>query len=310
MGRPARGVGLAAFLWMTAACAGGTQAGGDGGVADGGSSGTSGTNSGTCTEFQAGGMIGPGIGRTALSEVAAQSIADIAGASAAQLVQLTAACKQLAVALGASSADQTAADADAVPRKKAKAWCSLSVYAISTTKATAGGTLTVNVVPPSCKLAVAAKASCQGRCSASPCDSAANPFRCTGGTLSGGFCGGGKLEGGCKVDAQCDGNCDVAVAAAAQCVPNPVTVTINGAASAGAATSLKSALETNLPTVLALKAHFETEIRIAAVVTGNADPVSDLKAPCVPPVTEAASNASQDIVAGASASSGVAASVQ
>ena len=217
----------------------------------------------------------------------------------------------MAIALGAATTNQSAADAQGKALEKAKAWCRLSVASIGTARATAGGTLTVDVVPPSCKLEVATKATCQGRCAESaPCDVAANPMACTGGVLSGGFCVGGKLEGGCKVDARCDANCDASVAAFAQCPAPPVTITIVGAANAASAASLESALEAHLPTVLGLKAHFETEAALASIVTGNADTVSDLRPVCIPPVIAAAINASEEMTAGLSASSEVVSAAQ
>jgi hypothetical protein len=244
---------LLGSLSLAAGCSSGsTVGGGDGGLGDGGSSGTSGGTGdaagGVCTEFHIGGQNDPGIGGAATSQVAAQAIADYAGAAQTQLEAVTAACKALATSLGASSADQAAAEGSATPDDKAYAWCQLAASTIASTKADAGGTISLVTTPPACRLEVAKKLACEGRCAGTAaCDGTANPVICRGGTLSGGFCTGGKLEGGCKVDAKCDANCDVSVVAAADCPMSAVTVTPNGATNGAKAATLKSALEASLP---------------------------------------------------------------
>ena len=276
-----------------------------------GSSGAGGTSAdagdaskgGTCTEFVLGGQNEEGIGGSAKSRVTAQSIADFGGASARQISQLTAACKAMAVALGSTSADQTAAEALAEPRKKARAWCLLATRAFSLTKAMANGTTKTSVGPASCRLSAAIKAACQARCSgASSCDLKATPFVCTGGQFDGDFCIGGKLEGGCNADAKCDSDCDVSVAAFAQCVSLPVSVTTTFAADPAAAANLKTTVEANLPMLLGVKAHFELEGKQVAVASAVAERISDLKPACIPVVVSAGADALEDVTTGAGAS--------
>ncbi len=314
---------VGSVVGMAAACSGGSTLG----AADAGSSGTSGTSgtsgssgtsgtsgssgtSGACSEFHPGGQNDPGIGGTAQSQVIAQSVADIAGASATQVTDLTAACKKLAVALAASSSDQTAADAQVDPLDKVKSWCALAVKSVGTTKADAGGTLDVARTAMPCKLAAATKATCQTRC-ASPatCDATANPLRCTGGSLSSGYCVGGKLEGGCAVDAKCDASCDVTVSAGALCDAPTVTSTVTGPANPSAAASLRSALDANLPAILALQAHLDEEAKVSAIVGGVASGISDLKPACIVKVASEAQAAIEAIQAGVTASANVVASV-
>lgn len=282
------------------------SSGSSGGAGDGG-----GGDGGACAELHVGGMNDDGIGGSRQSQVAAQAVADIASASAAQISALTASCKALAVALGASTDDQTSADAPALARDKARGWCGVAIKAIGTTKAMAGGTLAFSLVPPVCKFSVDTKGACQARCSASgTCDVAANPFTCIGGNLSGGFCAGGKLGGGCSVDAKCDADCDVSVAAAAQCTSGPASAAVNGATDAAAAAKLKTAIEANLPDLVGLQAHFEAESRNNGALTAIAESVSDLKVACIPPVVTAAVNAADDVTTGASASADVVAALK
>ena len=310
-------VGVAA-LSLAAGCGGGSTLGtsdggtsGSSGTSDSGTSGTSGSSGGTCTELHIGGQNDPGIGGAATSQVAAQAIADYAAVTQTQIIGVTTACKNLAVPLGASTADQTKADSDPASRNRATAWCSLATATINTAKAKAGGTIALAVTPSTCKLSVAQKLACQARCAGmAMCDGAANPVVCTGGALSGGFCTGGKLEGGCKVDAKCDANCDVSVVAKADCPLGMVTLTVNGAAEPSTAATLKSTLEASLPLVFALSAHFKAEAEVASGVSGNADALVDLKAACIPPVVAAAQAAVSDVAAGASASSSVISTVQ
>jgi hypothetical protein len=305
---------LGSLALVLAACAGGSTLGT---TEDGGTSGTSGTagasgtagTSGACTEFHPGEQNDVGIGGSAQSQVNAQGIADLAGATNTQVTDLTASCKKLAVAAGALSSDQTAADAVADALDKMKGWCALAASAVSAAKANAGGTLTLNRGASSCKLSVPTKGICQGRCSGTgTCDLAANPVKCRGGTLAGGYCEGGKLEGGCQVGAKCDASCDVTVAAGALCSAPTVATSVAGAANPSAALALQSALDANLPTIFALQMHFEEEADLAGVA--GAVEVTDLEKPvCIFKVLHAAQAAIDAIEAGASASASVVAVV-
>jgi hypothetical protein len=290
---------------------GASGASGTGGGASGSSGGASGTSGGgPCAEFRKGGQTDPAIGGSAESQVIVQSVADIAGAASAQLTELTAACKKLAVALGAPSSSQTAADAQVEASDRVKAWCSLAVSAVDSARAKAGGTLDLVAAPSVCKFAAATKGACQARCSGAPCDLAAHPVRCTGGNLAGGFCEDGKLEGGCVVAVKCDASCDVTVIASAACNTPKVTVSISGAVDPAAGALAKSAIEANLPPILALDAHLTSEARIASTVSAVAGEILDIKVACIPAVVASAQVAVSEIYAGAGASLSVVNSVR
>lgn len=166
-------IASAAFV----ACTGGGGAIGGGGSSSGGSSSGSTSSSGsgsssggtgtTCTELVMGGTNDPGLGGSAVSQVIAQTVSDFAATTTKQIVDLTAACKDLAVALDATS-NQAAAEAQTDPRAKMDAWCKLAVTGLGTAKAMAGGTMTVQFDPSACPLSVQEKASCQGRCARPP----------------------------------------------------------------------------------------------------------------------------------------------
>lgn len=298
--------GFAVFV----ACTGGGGPIGDasstssGGASSSGSTSSGGSSSGasssggttTCTEVIIGGTIDPAIGGSTGSQVIAQGVLDFAGAASSRVGDLTTACKNIAVALDAPPGEQTSADGQTDPRSKLDAWCKLAVARIGAVKADAGGTISVTFSPPVCKLSVPEKATCQGRCAGTgPCDTTAYPMKCSGGTLTNGTCEGGKLEGGCQVEAKCDAACDATVAAKASCPSPSVAVTASGASNATAAADLEAALEADLPQVLALKEHCETEADIAASFSGTVSSVSDIKPACIPPLVAATSNAVKDV---------------
>ncbi|MDB5214169.1 MAG: Tryptophan synthase alpha chain [Myxococcaceae bacterium] len=304
---------IGALVGLVAACSGGSSIAalddaGPSGSPDSGSTDSSADASndpgasGFCTEFHVGGQSDPGIGGTAQSQVIAQSVADFAGAAATQVVELTAACKKLATALSAPANQQMAAEAQADPSEKMKAWCTVATMAVSSAK-TSAGSIAITRSTSSCKLSVATKGACQARCSPSgTCDLAANPVKCTGGTLAGGFCEGGKLEGGCAVDAKCDASCDLTVIATATCPAPTVATSVTPSGSANA-TTLKSALDVALPTILSLQTHFDEEATVSSTAGGVADGLSDLKVSCIPKVITAADTAISQIAAGSSTGS-------
>lgn len=301
---------LPLFLVSFVACTGGGGSIGENGSSSGTSSSgsasssggsSSGGSSGTalaCTEFVVGGPIDDAIGGSFTSKVVVQATSDFAVASANQVSELTTACRDLSIALGASANDQAAAEAQTNPRAKMDAWCKLAVKSVGTSKAIAGGTMTVQFEPPVCALSVQEKATCQGRCvGGGPCDTNANPMTCTGGDLSNGACEGGKLEGGCQVDAKCDGACDATVAAKASCPTPAVSVAFTGAADGTEAAKLEAALEAGMPAVLRIRQHCEHESEVAASFSGIASSVTDIKAACIPPVVAAVARSVQDATA-------------
>lgn len=175
-------------------------------------------------------------------------------------------------------------------------------------KGTCQGTCTASATAP----AVSCSGSCNGSCDAS-CKAEAGASVTCDGTCSGDFqplkCTGGKLEGGCKVDAKCDGNCDASVKAKAECTPPSVTVDIQGAADATAATKLIATLKANLGVIMSFKAKLDILADVGGTLVGNFGAVTDIKAACIPPVLAAAKDAGANIAASASATVKIAGSV-
>jgi hypothetical protein len=159
-----------------------------------------------CTEFKAGGTVDAKIGGGAEANVAVQAVADFAGIAAAGVDDITTACRNIATDLDADKAKGDAAEQTVDKRDKMKAWCTLAVETIGTFKATAKGTLTVDVKPPVCSASISAKANCQAKCSGSAsCDVKANPPKCTGGSLEVSCKGECKASGSAEV--KCEGTC-------------------------------------------------------------------------------------------------------
>jgi hypothetical protein len=116
----------------------------------------------------------------------AQGAGDLVAAVGALTADVTDACKNIAVDLGADPKDPD-------PSMKAvDYWCGLAVTQIGSFKGSASITLTYQ--PPQCSVDVQASANCNARCDVSGmCDVNATPPKCTGGTL----------------EVSCSGSCDV-----------------------------------------------------------------------------------------------------
>jgi len=161
-----------------------------------------------CSEFKVGAAIDVKIGGSAQAQVAVQAVSDFSGIASAAITDLTAACRSMASELDAPPADLAAAEAKAPGKDQMNAYCDLAVSAIGTVKASAGGQLTVDFVPPKCEASVSAKGGCQAKCDVSgKCDVKANPPKCTGGSLSVACKGECKGEAGASV--KCEGKCAV-----------------------------------------------------------------------------------------------------
>ena len=172
------------------------------------------TNAVCCTEFKPGAAVDVKIGGSAQAQVAVQAVSDFSGIAAAAITDLTTACRSMAQELDAPAADIASAEAVAPGKDQMKAYCELAVKTIGTVKAAAGGTLTINFVPPRCEASVSAKGSCQAKCDVSgKCDIKANPPKCTGGSLQvacKGECtakAGATLKCEGKCSAECKGSC-------------------------------------------------------------------------------------------------------
>jgi hypothetical protein len=196
-----------------------------------------------CTEFKAGATIDANIGGSAQAQVAVQAVADFQGIASAAITDLTTACRGMAAELDATKAELDPIDAQAPGAEQMKAYCTLAVKAIGTFKAKAGGTLTVNVVPPKCEASVSAKGGCQAKCDVSgKCDLKANPPQCTGGSLQVACKGECKAKAGValkcegKCSAECKGSCS-GQAGGVQC-SGKCEGTCKGAAQGGTGTGI------------------------------------------------------------------------
>ncbi len=165
-----------------------------------------------CTEFKPGAAIDAKIGGSAQAQVAVQAIADFSGVVSAAIGDITTACRGIATDLGAPTAELDKADAttdpdpDTAAKNKMQAYCTLAVSTIGTVKATAKGSLTIEVTPPKCEASINAKANCEASCQGGvKCDVKAHPPMCTGGTLSIACKGGCTGMAGASVS--CTGSC-------------------------------------------------------------------------------------------------------
>ncbi|MEI9939331.1 MAG: hypothetical protein WDO69_19085 [Pseudomonadota bacterium] len=198
-----------------------------------------------CSEFKAGAdMTNVDFGVDAeikgtFSAFAAAS-SDLSAVGTGAMSDVTAACRNIALDLGA---DQPDAGEVETAKGALDTWCGLAKAQINATF-TGSAAIAANVravfVPPQCSASLTAQANCQASCDASVmCDVKLNPPKCTGGTLTvecGGSCtasgsadvactgsctgkcsGSCKASGGVKVDCKgtCDGTCTAGAAGGA-----------------------------------------------------------------------------------------------
>ena len=171
----------------------------------------------------------------------ATAASDLSAVGTGAIADVTTACQNIALDLGAAAQDPSVVGAtgpDAL-----KAWCALAKGQISANFGASGklaGSASVVFKAPTCSASLTATANCQASCDANvACDVKANPPTCTGGTLTvecsgectasgkaevactgsctGGCSGSCKASGGVKVDCQgkCDGTCTAGVAGGA-----------------------------------------------------------------------------------------------
>jgi hypothetical protein len=161
-----------------------------------------------CTEFKAGATITADIGGSAKAQVAAQAVADVTGIAQAAIEDLTTACRGIATDLGASEAEQDAANAQNNKNDQMKSWCAAAARAIASAKATAGVSLALDVKPPKCEASFGAKANCQAKCSGSAkCDVHAEPPSCSGGPGSLSISCKGECNAEAAATVRCEGSC-------------------------------------------------------------------------------------------------------
>ena len=161
----------------------------------------------------------------------AQGAGDLVAAVGALDADVTAACKGIAVDLGADSAEPD--QAKLAGKKPVEYWCNLATTNIGSFKGAA--TITLVYEAPACRLDIQASGSCNAHCDVSGmCDVNATPPKCTGGTLEvsckgtcdvqspgvsfdcegscmGGCSGGCEATGGATVmcNGKCDGTCSM-----------------------------------------------------------------------------------------------------
>ena len=137
----------------------------------------------------------------------AQATGDLSATASATLSDVTVACQNIALDLGADPADASVAGVTGTAA--ASAWCALAVKQFKANFGASGSlsaAATVDFTPPVCTASVQATASCEGNCDASAmCDVKANPPKCMGGQLSVDCKGGCTANAGVKLE--CTGSC-------------------------------------------------------------------------------------------------------
>jgi hypothetical protein len=188
-------VALAVAMTLPAICNGCTQLGDT-------------QNAVCCTEFKPGATIDAKIGGSANAQVTAQAVADFTGIASAAIEDLTTACRGIATDLGASQAEQDAANAASEKNDQMKLWCDAAVAAIGTFKGKAQVSLKLDVEPPKCEASFSAKANCQAKCSGSAtCDVHATPPTCSGGPGSLSIACKGECKAQAGASLTCQGSC-------------------------------------------------------------------------------------------------------
>ncbi len=163
----------------------------------------------------------------------ASAASDLSAVGTGSISDVTTACRNIALDLGADPPAEDTLDA----------WCGAAKAAISGSFGASGslaGSVSVKFDPPKCSASLSAQANCQASCDAKvDCDVKLNPPKCTGGTLTvecsgeckasgsaelactgsctGGCSGSCKASGGVKLDCKgkCDGTCSAGVAGGA-----------------------------------------------------------------------------------------------
>ena len=135
----------------------------------------------------------------------ANAASDLSAVATGSISDVTTACQNIALDLGAD-----AAVADGKTGTAAlTAWCGAAKAQINATfsgSASIATGLAIDFVPPKCTASLSATANCQASCDAKgSCDLKATPPKCTGGTLTV-ECSGGCTASG-KADVACTGSC-------------------------------------------------------------------------------------------------------
>jgi hypothetical protein len=140
-----------------------------------------------------------------------QAAADLSATATVSLSDVTAACRDIAVGMGANAADPSVQGKNGAAA--ATAWCALAKAQIDakfSASGSLGAQLTVAMTPPKCEASFEAKAKCEASCEGSAeCDFNANPPQCSGGTLSVECSGSCTAQAGATLECtgSCTGNC-------------------------------------------------------------------------------------------------------
>lgn len=200
-----------------------------------------------CTDFQPGtDMSSVDFGGDASIkgqiEVFANATGDMSAVAGTALADVTAACMNIAVDLGADPNANSGGDGGAAKTgtDALDFWCNLAASSVGAS-VKAAGSVSLTVVPPVCEASVSVTANCNAKCDVSgQCNAEANPPTCEGGTLEAsctgdctasasapsfdctGSCAVGctgqcTAQGGVDCSGKCDGSCSVATDSNGNC---------------------------------------------------------------------------------------------
>jgi len=136
----------------------------------------------------------------------ASAASDLSAVGTGSISDVTTACRNIALDLGADVSDGPSAVGGTAALS---AWCDLAKAQITANFGASGklaGSVSAKFEPPKCTASLTAQANCQASCDVSAeCDIKANPPKCTGGTLTV-ECGGSCTASG-SADVACTGSC-------------------------------------------------------------------------------------------------------
>ncbi|HYQ31120.1 MAG TPA: hypothetical protein VER04_27990, partial [Polyangiaceae bacterium] len=165
-----------------------------------------------CTEFKAGedmASVDFGVDASIKGSFSAFATAasDLSAVGTGAIADVTTACQNIALDLGADASDPSVVGATGP--KALKAWCALAKAQISLNfgpKGKLAESATAHFKAPTCSASLTATANCQASCDANvECDIKAHPPTCTGGTLTV-ECS-GECTASAKADVACTGSC-------------------------------------------------------------------------------------------------------
>jgi len=137
----------------------------------------------------------------------ANASSDLSAVATGSIADVTTACQNIALDLGADPADPSVVGTNGSDAMKA--WCALATAQIKADFGATGTLATsvaINFEPPKCSASLSATANCQAKCDVSgSCDIKATPPKCEGGKLTVECSGGCTAEAGASLS--CTGSC-------------------------------------------------------------------------------------------------------